>query len=172
MKPLILTVCLIFASFSFVQGQIKTEYARTPREQKRPPSIPGDKPGETEELRRFLNENLNLNLVTDTTLKKGRMDIICTIYASGKPKYVMDEGVETYDSNRTRIVTYDHKTKIGREFLRVLNRIPQWNPAEYLKDGSWIKKELTFFIGIEIPYKPDNPDGIMFRYIMEWGEGR
>jgi len=173
MKPLILIVCIFFAASSFVQGQVyNVEYAKAPPERKKRPSILGDEPGKTEELRRFFNENLNLNLVADTNLKKGRIEIICTIYASGKPKYDMDNNVQIYESDRTtRLVTYDHKTKIGREFLRVLNLIPQWNPAEYFKDGSWQKIKLTFLVHIKIPYKPDNPDGIIFFFTMDWGGG-
>ena len=173
MRPLVLIICLFFVTSSFAQGvEVYKEFMKAPREQKKLPSVIGDKSGEKEEFRRFLNENLKLDMVTDTNLKKGRMEIICTIYASGKPKYDMDDNVQIYDSNRTRIVTYDHKTKIGREFLRVLNLITQWNPAEYLKDGSWVKIRLTFFILIHIPYNPDDPDGINFQYVIEWGGGQ
>jgi len=160
MKPLILIVCIFFAASSSVQGQVEVEYVKAPSERKKLPSIVGDNPGKTEELRRFFNENLNMNIVADTNLKKGRVIIGCILYASGKPKYFMEGTGENL---------YDYRTKIAKEFMRVVNLIPQWNPAEYFKDGSWKKIQLTFEILVRIPYNPDNPDGVIFLYMVDWG---
>ena len=161
MKPFILIICLFFASSSFVYGQIKDD-TNASREQKMLPSIIGDKPGKTEELRRFLNENLNMNLVADTNLKKGYVIIGCMLDASGKPKYFMEGTGENL---------YDYRTKIAKEFLRVANLITKWNPAEHFKDGLWAKIRLTFDILVRIPYNPNDTDGIVFLYIVDWGGG-
>ncbi len=165
MKPLILTICLFFTTFPFLQGQVN---GNSPNEQKIYPSILGDKPGDTEELRRFLNENLDLSLVADTNLKKGYVMIACSLDTSGKANYFM-EG--TGDN------MYDYRTKIAKEFMRVFKLIPRWNPAQIYKEGSWKKMPLTFSIYISIPYKPDKDipkpgewDEIQFLYMMEWGE--
>ena len=85
MKPLILTICMFFTTISFLQGQVnKVKHENASNEQKTLlPSIPGDKPGETEELRRFLNKNLDMNLVANPKLKKGYVLIDCKLDASG-----------------------------------------------------------------------------------------
>ena len=161
---------MFFTTFPFLQGQVnKVEYGNAPNERKILPSIPGDKPGETEEFRRFLNKNLNMSLVADTNLKKGYVIIELQLDTSGKAKYFMEA---TGDN------MYDYRTKIAKEFMRVVNLIPQWNPAQYYKEGSWKKMPLTFCIRINIPYKPDKVipkpgewDEIQFLYMMEWGEG-
>ena len=162
MRPFILTICMFFTTFSFLQGQVNTaEYGRAPAERKiLSPSIPGDKPGETEEFRRFLNENLDMSLVADKNLKKGYVLIDCKIDTSGKPYYFMEGTGENL---------YDYRTKIAKEFMRVFNLIPQWNPAQYYKEGSWKKMPTFFSIRISIPYKPDKsipkpgePDDILF----------
>ena len=161
MRPLILTICMLFSTFPFLQGQVnKDEYGNAPTERKIYPSISGDKSGETEELRRFLNENLDMSLVANTNLKKGYVMIGCSLDTSGKAKYFM-EG--TGDN------MYDYRTKIAKEFMRVFNLIPQWNPAQYYKDGSWKKMPTLFCIRISIPYnpeksipKPGEPDDILF----------
>lgn len=153
---------MFFTTFSYLQGQVnKDEYGNAPKEQKiLSPSILGDKPGETAEFRRFLNKNLDLSLVTDTNLKKGYVFIDCKLDTSGKPYYYM-EGTEEN--------LYDYRTKIAKEFMRVLNLIPQWNPTLYYKDGSWEKIRSSFSIYIRIPYntkksipKPGEWDDIMF----------
>ena len=162
MKPLILTICMLFSTFSFLQGQVnKDKNGKASAEREiLSPSIRGDKPGETEELRRFLNENLDLSLVTNKNLKKGYVFIEIKLDTSGKAKYFM-EG--TGDN------MYDYRTKIAKEFMRVFNLIPQWNPAQYYKDGSWKKMPTLFCIRISIPYnpeksipKPGEPDDILF----------
>ncbi len=70
---------MFFTTFPYLQGQVDTViYGRAPNERKiLSPSILGDKPGETEEFRRFLNENLDMSLVADTNLKKGYVFIDC-----------------------------------------------------------------------------------------------
>jgi len=161
---------MFFFIFPFLQGQVnKNEYGNAPIERKILPSIPGDKPGESEEFRRFLNKNLNMSLVADTNLKKGYVLIDCKIDTSGKSFYFMEGTGENL---------YDYRTKIAKEFMRVVNLIPQWNPAQVYKNDSWEKIPLTFSIRINIPYKPDKVipksgewDEIQFFYMMEWGEG-
>ncbi len=170
MKPFILAICMFFTTFPFLQGQVnKDEYGNAPKERKILPSIPGDKPGESEEFRRFLNKNLDMSLVANKNLKKGYVLIDCRLDTSGKPFYFMEGTGENL---------YDYRTKIAKEFLRVANLIPQWNPAQYYKDGSWKKMPLTFSIHISIPYNPEKSipksgewDEIQFLYMMEWGEG-
>ena len=162
MKPLILTICMFFFTFPFLQGQVnKVEYGNAPKEQKiLSPSILGDKPGETEEFRRFFNENLDMSLVADSNLKKGYIILDLQLDTSGKAKYFMEGTGENL---------YDYRTKIAKEFMRVFNLIPRWNPAQVYKDGSWEKMPSAFFIRISIPYKPDKnipkpgePDDILF----------
>lgn len=161
---------MFFTTFPFLQGQVHTdEFGNAPKERKILPSIPGDKPGETEEFRRFLNGNLDMSLVANPNLKEGYVMITCKLDTSGKPYYFMEETGENL---------YDYRTKIAKEFLRVANLIPQWNSAQYYKAGSWEKMPLTFFIRISIPYKPEKsipksgePNDILFLYMMEWGEG-
>ncbi len=162
MRPLILIICMFFTTFPYLQGQVDTViYGRAPNERKiLSPSILGDKPGETEEFRRFLNENLDMSLVADTNLKKGYVFIDCKLDTSGKPYYFMEGTGENL---------YDYRTKIAKEFMRVLNLIPQWNSTLYYKDGSWKKIRSFFSIYISIPYnteksipKPGEWDNILF----------
>ena len=148
MRPIILTICMFFTTFPFLQGQVDTvNHERVPNERKiLSPSIPGDKPGETEEFRRFLNENLDMSLVANPNLNKGYVLIDCKLDTSGKPYYFMEGTGENL---------YDYRTKIAKEFMRVLNLIPQWNPILYYKDGSWKKIRSIFTIIISIPYNPE-----------------
>lgn len=162
MKPFILTICMFFFTFSYLQGQVnKDEYGNAPNEQKiLSPSILGDKPGETEEFHRFFNENLDLSLVANPKLKKGYIIIDVQLDTSGKANYFMEGTGENL---------YDYKTKIAKEFMRVFNLIPQWNPAQVYKEGSWEKMPSAFTIRISIPYKtekvtpkPGESDDILF----------
>ncbi|MGI6291590.1 MAG: hypothetical protein ACOXZH_04100 [Bacteroidales bacterium] len=162
---------MFFTTISFLQGQVnKVKHENASNEQKTLlPSIPGDKPGETEELRRFLNKNLDMNLVANPKLKKGYVLIDCKLDASGKPYYFMEGTGENL---------YDYRTKIAKEFMRVLNLIPQWNPAQIYKNDSWEKMPALFSIYIRIPYNTEKStpksgewDDIQFLYMMEWGEG-
>ncbi len=148
MKPFIVTICMFFTIISFLQGQVnKVEYGKVPKEQEILfPSISGDKPGETEEFRRFFNENLDMSLVADTNLKKGYIIIDLQLDTTGKANYFMEGTGENL---------YDYRTKIAKEFMRVFNLIPQWNPAQYYKDGSWKKMPSAFSIYISIPYNPE-----------------
>ena len=153
---------MFLITFSYLQGQVDTvKYEKSSIERKILfPSILGDKPGETEEFRHFFNENLDLSLVANPKLKKGYIIIDVQLDTSGKVKYFM-EG--------TGKNLYDYRTKIAKEFMRVFNLIPQWNPAQVYKDGSWEKMPSAFTIRINIPYKtekitpkPNEPKDILF----------
>jgi len=125
-----------------VQGQIKDsvayyEYHNAPKDQRKFPSYAGNE----KELRRFLNENLNMDIVANKNLKKGYAKVVCVIDLSGEPKYSLN--------------SYGNK-KVDNEIMRVFNLITYWNPAEYLKDESWVKVASQLMILINIPYKPDD----------------
>ena len=111
--------------------------------------------GGTEACRQFFNENLKLDLVTNTNLPKGRVNIICTIDTLGRVKTIAEPG-QYYDNNSTRLQTYD-KTNIGKEFFRVANLAP-WDLSMYKNE----KKTIRFFIDVTIPYIPDDPNSMRF----------
>ena len=141
MRRILLTTCLVVIC-AFVQGQIKDsvayyEYHNAPKDQRKFPSYSGSE----SELKRFLNENLNMGIVANPKLKKGYAKIVCVIDLSGEPKYRMNP--------------YNNK-KVDNEIMRVFNLITHWNPAEYLKDESWVKVTSQLMILINIPYKPDD----------------
>ena len=146
MRRFLLIICLVLVC-TFVQGQIKDsvayyEYHNAPKNQRKFPSYGGSE----EELRRFLNENLNMDIVANQNLKEGYLKVICVIDLSGVPKYSLEP--------------YGNK-KVDNEILRVFKLMTQWNPGTYLKDESWIKVSSQLMIMINIPYKPN---GIKFYY--------
>ncbi len=143
MRPLILIVCVCFVA-SFVQGQTDSLGLSEYHENYEVPF-----PGGMEACRHFFNENLNLKMVTDTSLAKGAVEVVCVIDTLGNPKYFLE------DTGNKRI---------GREFLRVAHLI-QWRDREHLiKDGLWGKEIIKFSILARIPYKPDDPNGLVFLY--------
>lgn len=111
--------------------------------------------GGIEACRQFFNENLKLDLVTNTNLPKGRLQIICIIDTLGRVKTIC-EPAQYYDKNNTRLKTYD-KTNIGKEFFRVANLAP-WDLSMYKNE----KKTIRFFIDVTIPYIPDDPNSMRF----------
>ncbi len=111
--------------------------------------------GGIEACRQFFNENLKLDLVTNTNLPKGRLQIICIIDTLGRAKTIC-EPAQYYDNNNTRLKTYD-KTNIGKEFFRVANLVP-WDLSMCKNE----KKSVRFFIVVTIPYIPDDPNSMRF----------
>ena len=146
MRQILLTTCLV-VTCAFVQGQIRdsvaySEYHNAPKDQRKFPSYSGNE----NELKRFLNENLNMSIVANPKLKKGLVKVACQIDTSGVVKYSLNP--------------YNNK-KVDNEIMRVFNLMTQWVPGEYLKDDSWVKVASQLMVLISIPY---NPDGIKFYY--------
>ena len=143
MKRFLLVSCLVFAC-AFVQGQgrIKDsvayrEYHNAPKEERKFPTYSGSE----EALKRFLNENLNMEIVGSKKLKKGYAKMVCIIDKNGKPEYQLNP--------------YLNK-KVDNEIKRVFNLMTQWHTGEYLKNGSWVKVESQLMILINIPYTPND----------------
>ena len=149
MKPLILIICMFFVSFSSVYGQVDSSVIY---EYQNNGWVPF--PGGAEGLRRFFNENLNMDIVSDPNLEKGHVEVMCILDTLGNPKYSIEFSEEKRSVYR----------KTCKEFQRVANLIPKWEQKEYLKDGSWIKATLVFSILARIPYKPDDPKGLKILY--------
>ncbi len=111
--------------------------------------------GGKEACRQFFNENLNLDMVANSGLPKGKLTMICIIDTLGKANVVV-EPAQYYDENEVKLVSYDKKN-IGKEFVRVA-KLVEWEKTTNLKD----KKITRCMITVSIPYSKEEPEGMMF----------
>ncbi len=112
MKRIILAFLLSFTFSLFMQGQVTDQnalaYRKATKENKKAPSYPGG----IEEYYRFMNENLNMDIVGDTTMWKGSVSVFYFFDTSGKCIRFTREGSYT--------------SQVNREFERVLKLMPDW----------------------------------------------
>ena len=112
--------------------------------------------GGKEACRQFFNENLNLDMVANPGLPKGKLSMICLIDTLGKANVVVEPAQYYYSKNKVKLVSYDKKN-IGKEFVRVA-KLVEWEKPANLKD----KKITRCMITVSIPYSKEEPEGMMF----------
>lgn len=112
--------------------------------------------GGKEACRQFFNENLNLDMVANPDLPKGKLSMICLIDTLGKANVVVEPAQYYYSKNKVKLVSYDKKN-IGKEFVRVA-KLVEWEKPANLKD----KKITRCMITVSIPYSKEEPEGMMF----------
>lgn len=98
-------------------------------------------PGGEEALFSFLDKNLNTSIVSDSTLKQGRVWAYFTIDTIGK----------IYDIQ----INKSYNKSVDNEFIRVIKLMPNWIPGELLTNNNiWIKVRNNYNLPLKIPYKP------------------
>lgn len=98
-------------------------------------------PGGDFELLRFIQKNIDAEIVGDTSLTDGKVVVSFTIDTLGI--------VENF-----KIIKSYNQT-IDAEFLRVLKLMPKWMPGKLCLNnmkGPWIKVTKEYFIPLKIPF--------------------
>jgi len=121
--------------------KIDTVQRRTPDtyiELEKMPQYPG---GEFE-LLKFIEKNINKAIVSDSTLKEGKVLVSFSVDTIGN---IIDFAV---------VRTYNHD--VDKEFLRVLKLMPKWKPGELWsgnKNDSFKKVKCKYTMPLKIPFK-------------------
>ena len=142
MKIRLMFIGLFCLVFFFAYGQENISLSSQQQEK----SFPFK--GGIEAFRQFFNENLNLDMVANPDLPKGKMSVICVIDSLGRAD-IVSEPAQYYDENKEKLSSYDKKN-IGNEFVRVARLVKWENPANL--------KEIRCMIIVSIPYKADNQE--------------
>lgn len=111
--------------------------------------------GGKEACRQFFNENLNLDMIANQALSKGKVSIMCVIDTLGRANIVI-EPAQYYDKNNVKLVSYDKKN-VGKEFARVA-KLVKWEIPANLKD----KKIIRCMIIVSIPYSTEEQESMSF----------
>ena len=99
-------------------------------------------PGGEFELLKFIEKNINKSIVSDSTLKEGKVVVTFSVDTIGN---IIDFAV---------VRTYNHH--VDKEFLRVLKLMPKWKPGELWsgnKNDSFKKVKCKYTMPLKIPFK-------------------
>lgn len=99
-------------------------------------------PGGELDLMSFIEENINMKIVGDSTLAEGRVAVTFS--------------VDTVGNVSEFTVVRSYSRNVDKEFLRVLKLMPKWKPAEFWsgnKNESFRKIKSKYTFPLSIPFK-------------------